>query len=133
LKNINNLKYVLQTYTQGSGQKINLQKYILFFGKHCPDPIKQQVMESLEVFNVASHSNYLDMPIYVGQSKTLAFNFISESMWRRVQGWNNRPTSRARKETMLKSVVHAIPVYIMSCFQLPENICDRMRVIILNN
>jgi hypothetical protein len=69
LKNINNLKSILQTYSQGSGPNINLQKSILFFGNHCPDPIKQQVIESLEVFNVASHSNYLGMPIYVGQSK----------------------------------------------------------------
>jgi hypothetical protein len=50
------------------------------------------------------------------QSKTSAFNFISESMWRRVQGWNDRPMSRVRKETMLKSVAQAIPTYIMSCF-----------------
>jgi hypothetical protein len=90
-------------------------------------------MESLEVFNVASQYNYLGMPIYVGQSKTCAFNFISESMWRRVQGWNDRPMSRAKKEAMLKSVAQAIPTYIMSCFQLPDNICDRMRIIISNH
>jgi hypothetical protein len=39
-------------------------------------------MEALEGLNVSSQSNYFGMPIYVGQSETCAFNFISESMWR---------------------------------------------------
>jgi hypothetical protein len=59
---------------------------------------------------------HLSLIILACQSKTSAFNFISESMWRRVQGWNDRPMSRVRKETMLKSVAQAIPTYIMSCF-----------------
>jgi hypothetical protein len=37
---------------------------------------------------------------------------------------------RAGKETMLKSVAQAIPTYIMSCFQITENICNRMRATI---
>jgi hypothetical protein len=41
--------------------------------------------------------------------------------------------SRARKETMLKFVAHTIPNYIMSCFQLPDNICDCMRASISNH
>jgi hypothetical protein len=90
-------------------------------------------MEALEVFNIASQSNYLGMAIYVGQSKTCAFNFISESMWRRVRGWNDKPIPRVGKETMLKSIAQTIPTYIMSCFQLPNNICDCTRAIICNH
>jgi hypothetical protein len=56
------------------------------------------------------------MSMYVGQSKTNTFNFISKNMWKRVQSWKDRPMSRAGKETMLKSVAQAIPTYIMSYF-----------------
>ena len=72
-------------------------------------------------------------PIFVGKSRNSVFNFISERMWKRVQGWSDRPLSRAGRETMLKSVAQAIPTYIMSCFQLPDFICDRMRVIVSNH
>jgi hypothetical protein len=41
--------------------------------------------------------------------------------------------SKVGKETMLKSVAQAIPTYIMSCFQIPENICNRMRATISNH
>ena len=53
-------------------------------------------------------------------------------MWRRVYGWSNKSLSRAGKEVLLKSVVQAIPIYIMSCFQIPVGICDKMRSIISN-
>jgi hypothetical protein len=77
-------------------------------------------MDALELHNEFTHSNYLGMLIYVGQSKTCAFNFIAESMWKRVQGWNGKPMSRDGKETLLKFIAQAIPTYIMSCFELPE-------------
>jgi hypothetical protein len=49
LKSINSLKYVLKTYSEGSRQKINLQKSTLFFDSRCPAHVKQQVMEVLGV------------------------------------------------------------------------------------
>ena len=129
---VNALKSVLQIYSQGSGQKINLQKSSLYFGSHCPTEIKQKVMDSLNVHNESIHSSYLGMPTYVGQSKMNAFNFITEKVWKRVQGWSDRPLSRDGKEVMIKSVAQAIPTYIMSCFQLPDGICEKMRATVSN-
>jgi len=54
-------------------------------------------------------------------------------MWKRIRGWSDRPISRAGKEIMLKSVIQAIPIYVMSCFRLPVSICDKMRSTILNH
>jgi hypothetical protein len=55
------------------------------------------------------------------------------NMWKRIQGWSDRPMSRAGKEVMLKAVAQAIPTYDMSCFQLPARICDKMRSTISNH
>lgn len=55
-----------------------------------------------------------------------------EKVWKRVQGWSDRPLSRAGKEVLIKSVAQAIPTYIMSCFQLPDGICEKMRAIVSN-
>ena len=61
-----------------------------------------------------------------------SFNFILERMWKRIHGWSDRPLSRAGKEIMLKYVAHAITVYVVSCFQLPDGICEKMRAIVSN-
>jgi hypothetical protein len=40
--------------------------------------------------------------------------------------------SRAGKGVFLKSVIQAIPSYVMSCFQIPISTCDKMRASISN-
>lgn len=92
---INSLKYALQTYSRGSGQRINLQKSFLYFGDHCPAHIKKRVMDYLNVHNEALQSTYLGMPTYVGQSRMNTFNFILERMSKCIHGWTDRPMSRA--------------------------------------
>jgi hypothetical protein len=44
-----------------------------------------------------------------------------------MNGWSDRPMSRAGKEALLKAVIQAIPTFIMSCFQIPVSTCDSLR------
>ena len=76
--------------------------------------------------------SYLGMPTQIGHSPTLTFRYLFEWMWRRVNGLSDRTLSRAGNETMLKSVIRAIPTYVMSCFQLPVATCEEMREVIAN-
>jgi hypothetical protein len=48
-KNLQALNDVLQTYSQGSGQRINFGKSSVFFGDHCPVHIKDRVKTYLNV------------------------------------------------------------------------------------
>lgn len=132
-KNLQALNDVLQTYSQGSGQRINFEKSSVFFGDHCPVHIKDRVKTYLNVHCEAIQASYLGMPSWVGKSPKNTFNFLPDRMWRKIRGWSDRPLSRAGKEVMLKSVIQAIPIYVMSCFRLPAVICDRMRTTISNH
>nr|XP_020158374.1 uncharacterized protein LOC109743696 [Aegilops tauschii subsp. strangulata] len=42
-RSIDTLKSALQTYCEGSGQKINTQKSSIFFGTHCNEQIKERL------------------------------------------------------------------------------------------
>ena len=53
-------------------------------------------------------------------------------MWRRINGLSDRPLSRAGIEVMLKAVIQAILTYLMSCFQIPVAIYEKMRKAIAN-
>jgi hypothetical protein len=72
------------------------------------------------------------MPTSVGRSPTATFNFLYDMIWKRINGVTDRPMSRAGKETFLKSVIQAIPTFVMSCFQIPVSNCDKMRASIAN-
>jgi hypothetical protein len=120
-------KDTLNNYSSGTGQKINFQKSSVFFGSHCNEQVKTNVTARLGVQNESLHETYLGMPTHVGRSPLSTFRFLPDRMWRRANGWLDRPSSRAGKEVLLKSVVQAIPTHVMNCFELSVGTCDSMR------
>lgn len=127
LKSVVALKDTLSLYCQGSGQKINMDKSSIFFGLHCDNQVKLDVMNRLGVSNEALQETYLGMPTGIGHSPTVPFQSIVDRAWKCMNGWSDRPMSRSAKETLLKAVIQAIPTYIMSCFQIPVSTCESLR------
>jgi len=64
-RSVSTLKSVLQIYSEGSGQRVNLQKSSIFFGNRCLDDLKERVMNELNIYNAALQSTYLGMPICI--------------------------------------------------------------------
>jgi hypothetical protein len=126
-KSVAALQETLSLYCQGSGQKINMDKSSIFFGIHCDDQVKLDVMNRLGVINEALQETYLGMPTCIGRSPTVSFRSIVARAWKHMNGWCGRPTSRSGKEILLKAIIQAIPTYIMSCFQIPISTCDSLR------
>jgi hypothetical protein len=111
---------------------VNLQKSSLFFSKNCHKQVKEMVIQKLGVLDETLQTTYLGMSTWVERSPMSNFNFLTGRLWKHLNGWSDRPLSRAGKETLLKSVAQAIPTYVMSCFQIPLSICERMRKAISN-
>jgi hypothetical protein len=63
-KNLPALNEVLQTYSEGSAQRINFEKSSVFFGDHCPEHIKDRIMTCLNVRCEAIQTNYLGTHYY---------------------------------------------------------------------
>lgn len=51
-------------------------------------------------------------------------------MWSRIKGWSERNLSMAGREVLIKSVLQAIPTYVMSCFLLTQSILQEAEKII---
>jgi hypothetical protein len=131
-KSVTALKGTLKDYCDASGQKINLEKSSVFFGQHCPDQVKENVKNSLEVQSEVLNDFYLGMPTSVGRSPAATFAFLYDKMWKYINGLSGRPLSRAGNETLLKAVIQAIPTFVMSCFQLGLITCKKMKSVIAN-
>jgi len=61
---------------------------------------------------------YLGLPVHVGKSKTSTFAYLTDLIWKRMQGWNEKLLSWAGKEILIKAVAQAIPTFAMGCFDL---------------
>ena len=128
------LGVMIGVWCEASGQKINLRKSSVFFGNKCQDNVKQGVKRNLlEVDNEILHDSYLGMPTEIARAISSSFKFLSDRVWRSVSTLNDKPMSRAGKEAMLKSVTQAIPNYVMSCFQVPVGIFNKMKSNVANH
>lgn len=79
---------------------------------------------------VDRHEKYLGLPTIVGRSRKAIFSCIKEQIWKKLQGWEDKLLSRAGKEVLIKSVIQAIPTYIMSLFRIPEGIVSEINLMI---
>jgi hypothetical protein len=57
----------------------------------------------------------------IGRKKKDVFAYIKDRIWKRINSWRGRALSRAGKEVMIKSVLQAIPTYIMSIYLIPDS------------
>ena len=121
---------ILNMYEEASGQKINRSKTTLFFSKCTPREMKHEIKVAFGVLEIMQYEKYLDLPSFVGKRKKASFNYIKENIWRKLQGWEGKLLSQARREALLKSIIQAIPTYTMGCFKLPIGLCHEIEALI---
>jgi hypothetical protein len=121
---------LLDKYCNASGQRINLDKSLVFFNKGCPEGRRQAVKTILNVPNETLNEKYLDMPSDIRRSINGAFKYLKDRIWKRIQGWLEQLLAAGGMEVLIKSVAQAIPtlcpasnyhrVYVrpsMQCFE----------------
>jgi hypothetical protein len=122
LSETNKLMEILKIYEMASGQEINLSKSEVFFSRNMSRAAQEDLSNIMGVKHVLGTGTYLGLPSMVGRSKKDTFAYVKDRIWKRINGWRSRPLSRAGKEVMIKSVLQAIPAYIMNIYLLPDTL-----------
>lgn len=73
---------------------------------------------------VKGHDLYLGLPTFTLRKKVQQFGFLLDKVKRKLEAWSSKLFSAAGKEVLLKSVIQAIPTYMMSCFRIPSSIIN---------
>ncbi|XP_043809044.1 uncharacterized protein LOC122722412 [Manihot esculenta] len=121
------LKRILRMYENASGQVINLQKSSISFSRYTPVALRVSVCSVLQVEEKPDFGNYIGLPSHVGNNKRKVFSFVKDRLWKRLNSWKHRALSQAGKEVLLKTVLQALPNYVMSLFLLPRTLCDELQ------
>lgn len=83
-------------------------------------------MDMLKMEEMKSDAKYLGIPSCWGKSKSETYGYLVERAVKKMQGWKAKELSYGGREIMIKSVVQAIPSYVMSCFLLPIQFCNKV-------
>ena len=57
---------------------------------------------------------------------------MKEKLAKKLTGWKEKLLSKVGKEVLIKAVAQAIPTYTMSCFKIPNALCDELTSMIWN-
>jgi hypothetical protein len=126
VSNLVALRGILQAYEECSGQRVNMQKSSIYFGKGCQEERRAELKNVIGISCEALLERYLGLPTAVGRSKDGAFKHIPDRSWSKVHGWKGQGLSMEGKETLIKSVLQAVPTYPMGCFMLSKKMCSKL-------
>ena len=70
------------------------------------------------------------MPSFIGWKKKESFDNTKQRVWKKLQGWEGKLLSQARREVLIKAVAQALPTYTMSCFKLLIGLCHDIEALI---
>lgn len=97
---------LLKIYERASSQKVNKNKTALFFNK--------STLKNIWVYH-----------LYLGMGKrTASIIYERKNFKKKLQGWKGKLLSQAGREVLIKSIIQAIPTFIMGCFKLPIGLCN---------
>ncbi|KAL5137836.1 putative ribonuclease H protein [Glycine soja] len=119
-ENVIVLKAILRGYEMASGLKINFAKsYFGIFGLH----------DAAQFFNCTHMDtpfHYLGMPIGVKPSSWVVWEPLISKFKAKLSKWNHKNLSMGDKVTLIKSVLNALPIYLLSFFKIPQRIVDKL-------
>ena len=124
------IQTLLATYEEDSGQQRNREKTTLFFSKNTDIEVQDSIKDLLGIPKIKQYEKYFGLPSFMGRRKKASLAYIKDRIWPKIQGWKEKLFSQAGREVLLKAVIQAIPAYSMSCFKLPNTLCQEIEIMI---
>ncbi|KAL2938369.1 LINE-1 retrotransposable element ORF2 protein [Bienertia sinuspersici] len=117
---------VLNQYEAASGKKINHEKSEVSFSKGVKAEQRDEIQGILRMRLVDKHEKYLGIPNIIRRSKRRVFDSLLDRVWKKSKD-GKRSCFRGRERRFyLKSVIQAIPTFVMSIYKLPSEIIEKI-------
>ncbi|XP_073359859.1 uncharacterized protein [Aegilops tauschii subsp. strangulata] len=91
-------------YEEASGQRVNLEKSAIFFGKGSEDGDKAVLKQAIGISSEALSERYLGLPTVVGKSKDGTFKYVKESAKGKVSGYLDFVLTSTSRELTIRAL-----------------------------
>ncbi|XP_057811479.1 uncharacterized mitochondrial protein AtMg00310-like [Salvia miltiorrhiza] len=103
-----------------------MDKSAISFSFGVEETLKSNLAAQLGVRRENFQGKHLGIPCVVGKSKVEIFQILVDRTRKKAKDWKRRFLSGVGKVVLIQSVLQSIPTYLMSCFSVPEQICQQL-------
>ncbi|KAL5702341.1 hypothetical protein ACHQM5_027570 [Ranunculus cassubicifolius] len=116
---IHNIKAILESYCQASGQQINPAKSQLIHHKSLHKRFIKLLHHSFKIPCKTTFPQYLGAPSILGRATLDSLDYLSLRLQSRLAAWKMNMLTKPGRETLIETVLTALPVHVMSTMILP--------------
>ena len=120
------IRKVLERFCGASGQKVNLEKSVIFFSENIHRDLANSISNESGIKGTKELGKYLGMPVLQKRINKETFGEVIEKISSKLAGWKSRFLSLAGRITLTKSVLTSIPVHTMSTISLPISTLNQL-------
>lgn len=121
MKEAKGIRKVLDEYLKMSGQVMNLEKSWVFFF-NTERMLHNRITQLLGLKSIVLPLKYLGIRINMGCRQSHIWEDVLNSCKNKSEQWKNKWLTQAGRLLMIKSVLSAVPIYSMQCFQMPSSV-----------
>lgn len=122
-------KFLLDSFCEWSGQKINFHKSKVFMGNCVPIPAQSEI-HHWGIRNMSPTDLYLGYPVFAQREAREAHNILLDKLRAQLPRWKADTLSQAGRTTLIQSVLCAIPQYIFQNNLLPKTKIQELEKVI---
>ena len=120
------IRKVLERCCGASGQKVSLEKSLIFFYANVYRDLAKSISTESGIRGTKELGKYLGMPVLQKRINKETFGEVIEKVSSKLAGWKRRFLSLAGRITLTKSVLASILVHTMSTIALPISTLDQL-------
>lgn len=122
---------VIEDFCSASNQRINFSKSWVICNDDIPEDLKTLLFVDKGFVKATTDIKYLGFPYIQNLIFTRIMMVMVGKLSHRIKSWAVRPLFQARRLVMIKSVLLALPIYIMFCYKLPQFIITKLHALIV--
>lgn len=107
------VKKILDDYGSEAGQELNTRKSTIIFSAATDHRTTRDIKSALRITTVSSSFTYLGETVGIKLAGSKEAATLRDRIQKRIQLWRGQALSLARRRTLLRAVLTAIPLYWM--------------------